>query len=170
MVKCFFGEMCDEVGLFLLYNKVHFSEISHWKCPFQLFSSTTWKCEASRLFFTFRGDVHTLLRRKILIWFFRWVGRWIIFIMTFCEIKVFERRYGVFKRKNIIIKYKKLERRYVCFSFNHGSNVGGICTRRVFKFCLCNQSAENHFYSSQHVENWRKKNTSYVYTVSGTIY
>ena len=66
--------------------------------------------------------------------------------MAFCVTKWFQRK-SHFKRKNMINKNKKLQSTHACFPFHHGP-----CTRRVFKFCLRNQSAENkvptsHFYS-----------------------
>ena len=52
-----------------------------------------------------------------------------------------------FKRKNIIKKYKKIITYSRLFSISHSSYLGGTSTRWVFKFCLCNQSAEkgSHF-------------------------
>ena len=54
---------------------------------------------------------------------------------------------GFSKKKNIISKYKKLQRMHVCFRFHHGGYVGGTFTRRVFKFCLRNHTTEkrSHF-------------------------
>ena len=72
------------------------------------------------------------------------LGGWVvknIFIMMFCVTKWFQRR-SDFKRKNIMIKYKKLKRTYVCFPLHQGSYLGGTCTRQVFKFYFCNQSIE----------------------------
>ena len=86
-----------------------------------------------------------------------------ISIITFCVTKWFQRK-SHFKRENIINKNKKLQRMHICFPFHHST-----CTGKVFKFCLRNQSAVirllpfSHFYSSQHVESWRKKTTSCQY-------
>ena len=79
-----------------------------------------------------------------------------IFTVTFCVTNWFQIR-SHFKRKKIINKYKKLQHTHISFPFHHGSYLEGTCTQQVFKFCLCNQSAEKHFHSSQHVENGRKK-------------
>ena len=49
---------------------------------------------------------------------------------------------GFSKEKNIISKYKKLQRMDVCFPFHHGGYVGGTFTRLVFRFCLRNHTTE----------------------------
>ena len=49
---------------------------------------------------------------------------------------------GFSKEKNIISKYKKLQRMDVCFPFHHGGYVGGTFTRWVFRFCLRNHTTE----------------------------
>ena len=78
--------------------------------------------------------------------------------MTFCVTKWFQRRYGVFKRKNIN-KYKTLQRRHVCISLHHGSYVGGPYTQ-------WKKAPTSHTFMVHNME----KTTSYVYTVLGTIY
>ena len=107
-------------------------------------------------YYLIRSDVHTnFVTQNVNLAF--WVGWWVsknIFIMIFIH------RKSHFKRKNIVNKYKKLQRRHVCFPFHHGSYLG-TCTRRVFKFCVCNQSAEK----GSHFTLLRKKERNYVIRV-----
>ena len=79
--------------------------------------------------------------------------------MTFCVTKWFQRRYGIFKRKNIISKQKKLKRMHVSFPFHHGSYVGGTFDQWVFKFCFCNQSTEEgSYFTLLYFTTCRKRN------------
>ena len=90
--------------------------------------------------------------------------------MTFCVTKWFQRRYGIFERKNIITKYKKLQRMHVCFPFHHGSYLGGWevveldgFLSSAFAISPRKKALTSHFYIPKHVENWIVKSTSYVY-------
>ena len=62
------------------------------------------------------------------------VGGWLKIYLLFCF--VWQSGSKVIS-KNIINKNKKLQLVHICFPFHHSTS-----TRRVFKLCLCNQSAE----------------------------
>ena len=89
-----------------------------------------------------------------------WVGKTII-AMTFCVTKWFQRR-SHFKRKNIISKYKKLQRTYFCFPFHTVATwevlvLDGFLNS-AFVICPRKKASPSDFYSSQHVENARERN------------
>ena len=82
----------------------------------------------------------------------------------------------IFERKNIINKYKKLQRMHVCFPFRHGSYVGGWevgvldgFLSSAFVISPQKKALTSHFCISKHVENWKVKSTSYVYSFRNHI-
>ena len=68
----------------------------------------------------------------------------------------------LFKRKNIIKKYKKLQHTHVSFPFHMIATWEVLVLNKflnsTFAICPCKKAPTSHFYSSQHVENGREGN------------